>query len=485
MRMIPFSSRVRGALLGLAVGDALGAPLEFLSPEVAKSRFGHLTEMVGNQTWAPGEWTDDTAMALAIARGILRNPADPCPEAGRLWVRWEGNAKDVGSTIRAAISGFKSDDDWVMASRQTPQAREGKAAGNGSLMRTLPVALAYPLGEEMLRQSARLSAMTHWDSQAEVCCGIYNFWIAYILAEMPVLEAWELALKHARHLPYFGFETPGPSPLPTDFWQRLSKAPTLKYEELQPSGYAGYAVECLEAAVWCVLNCESYEDAMIQCVNLAGEADTMAAVAGGAAGAYWGEDAIPSRWLDQLFERDLIENLADALLELREHLEIYTTPNLPAFEMEWLDRRIAAGRNPLSVRDVSVLRAAGITHILDLREEAEWTLPRFGGAAIEAMAKMGIARMHLPIQDLGAPDALDFDRANVWLEKALAQSNAKVYLHCRAGMERTAAIALAFWIAREGISYDAAFRNLKGKRPIFKPLPAQELAVKEWMANRK
>ena len=483
--MIAFSSRVRGALLGLATGDALGAPLEFLSPEVAKSRFGHLTEMVGNATWAPGEWTDDTAMALAIARGILKNPADPCPESGRLWVRWEGNAKDVGSTIRSAIAAFKRDEDWGMASRGTPQARDGKAAGNGSLMRTLPTALGYPLGEEMLRQSARLSAMTHWDAQAEVCCGIYNFWISYILAEMPAAQAWELALKHARHLPYFGFETPGPSPLPSDFWRRLADAPNLAYEKLQPTGYAGYVVECLEAAVWCVLNCQSYEDAMIHAVNLAGEADTIAAVAGGAAGALWGEAAIPQRWLDQLFERQLIENIADALLELRGHLEIYTTPNLPGFEMEWLDRRIAAGRNPLSVRDVADLRAAGITHVLDLREEAEWAAPRFGHEAIEAMAKMGINRMHIPIVDMGAPQPLDFDRANAWIDKALAQSNAKVYLHCRAGMERTAAIALAFWIAREGISYDAAFRNLKGKRPIFKPLPGQERAVKEWMAARK
>ena len=483
--MISIASRVRGALLGLAVGDALGAPLEFLSRDVAQARFGHLTEMVGNQTWAPGEWTDDTAMALAIARGILRNSADPCPETGRLWVRWEANAKDVGSTIRAAIGGFKREGDWVSASRQTPQAREGKAAGNGSLMRTLPVALAYPLGEEMLRQSARLSAMTHWDAQAEACCGIYNFWISYILAEIPAREAWELALKHARHLPYFGFETPGPAPLPHDFWQRLGKAPNLNYQDLQPSGYAGYAVECLEAAVWCVLNCDNYEDAMISCVNLAGEADTMAAVAGGAAGALWGEEAIPARWLEPLFERELISNLADALSELRGHLEIYGTPHLPAFEMEWLDRRIAAGRNPLSARDVATLRAAGISHVLDLREEREWTAPRFGAGAVDAMEKAGIARLHLPIVDMSAPKPDDLERAVAWIEQSLAQPDAKVYLHCRAGMERTAAIAIAFWIAREGISYDAAFRNLRGKRAIFAPLPAQERAVKEWMKARK
>ena len=483
--MISLAERVQGALLGLAVGDALGAPLEFLSPEIARSRFGHLTEMVGNSTWAPGEWTDDTAMALGIARGILHDPADPCPEAGRRWLAWERGAKDVGSTIRAALGGFRQTDDWFMAARQTPQAREGKAAGNGSLMRTLPVALAYPLSAEMLRQSARLSAMTHWDSQAEACCGVYNLWVSYLLAAMPARAAWELALRHARHLPYFGFETVGPSPLPSGFWQRLAKAPALAYHELQPSGYAGYAVECLEAAVWCVLNCDNYEDTMVQCVNLAGESDTMAAVAGGAAGALWGQSAIPARWLEPLFERETIANLAGALLELREHLEIYMTPQLPAFEMQWLDRRIAAGRNPLSARDVATLRAAGITHVLDLREESEWAAPRFGAGAVAAMERFGIARQHLPIVDTSAPSASDLDAAVAWIERALAQPDAKIFLHCRAGMERTAAIAIAFWVAREGISYDAAFRNLQGKRALFQPLPAQERAVRAWMSARQ
>ena len=145
-----------GAFLALAVGDALGAPLEFLRPDIAKQRFGRLTEMVGNSTWAPGEWTDDTAMALGVARGILASASgeDEIEKTGEEFLLWAPTAKDVGSTISAAIRGFGSTNDWFEASRNTPQALSGSAAGNGSLMRILPVALAFSDRGEMLRHSA-------------------------------------------------------------------------------------------------------------------------------------------------------------------------------------------------------------------------------------------------------------------------------------------------------------------------------------------
>src|SRR5690606_9321577 len=95
-------------------------------------------------------------------------------------------------------------------------------------------------------------------------------------------------------------ETPGTSTLPDAFWEWLAAVETLTYEQLQPSGYAGYVVECLEAAAWCCLKSQTLEEALVQAVNLAGEADTIAAVAGGAAGAFWGEEAIPPRWLEKL-----------------------------------------------------------------------------------------------------------------------------------------------------------------------------------------
>lgn len=479
------SSRIEGAFLGLAVGDALGAPLEFLRPDIARKRFGRFSEMVGNSTWDPGEWTDDTAMALGVARGILAgaNGEDEIRVTGEEFLKWAPSAKDVGSTISAAIHLFGSTDDWFEASRQTPQARSGSAAGNGSLMRIAPIALAFPDRGEMLRHSALHSAMTHFDPQAEMCCAIYCLWIARLLDGEPKREAWRISLEAAKNLPRFSNQTPGPSPLPGEFWPRLQNIENLTFEQLQPSGYAGFVVECLEAAVWCVLQFDSFEETIVSIVNLAGEADTMGAVAGGAAGALYGIEAVPARWLGVLLKREELEQTARSLFALRQHLKIYAKPGLPAFGFDWLDDRLAAGRNPLSARDVQTLKHAGISHILDLRETSEWSAPHLGLDAVEAMDGAGITRLHLPVVDMNAPCRADFDAAWAWIESVLGDPNAKIYLHCRAGMERTAAIVGALEAKRAGLSFDEALAKLKRKRSIFAPLPPQRRAARAWLGE--
>ncbi len=99
-----------GALLGLACGDALGAPAEFLKKRLLEEKYGRLTEMVGGglKGWAPGEWTDDTGMALCVAEGILAEPADPVAEAGNRFLAWRETAKDVGGTISAALANARA-----------------------------------------------------------------------------------------------------------------------------------------------------------------------------------------------------------------------------------------------------------------------------------------------------------------------------------------------------------------------------------------
>jgi ADP-ribosylglycohydrolase len=318
--------RVVGAMLGLACGDALGAPAEFLSGQELRERYGRLTEMVGNHTWEPGEWTDDTAMALCVAGGILVRPEDPVAPIGENFLAWKaGRPKDIGNTTADALGQYHllrtrggAGSLWPEAARSTSAARTGKAAGNGSLMRTLPVALAYADRDTMLRTSARVSAMTHWDPQAEVCCAVYCLWVRQLLDGQPRLAGWEAALHEAKEAAARGNlapgETPGPAPLPAGFWERLEGVPQLPESELQPSGYAGYVLECLEAAAWWALHADSLEEALVGCVNLAGEADTIAAVAGGAAGAFWGRSAIPERWLAALRDRERIERTAAALI---------------------------------------------------------------------------------------------------------------------------------------------------------------------------
>lgn len=479
-------SRIEGAFLGLAVGDALGAPLEFLSREAAQKRFGTLTEMVGNSTWEPGEWTDDTAMALGVARGILAgaNGQDEIEVTGAEFLKWASHAKDVGSTISAAFRNFDSFNDWFDASRNTPHAKGGKAAGNGSLMRILPVALAFSTREKMLRHSALHSAMTHFDTQAEVCCALYCLWVSRLLNGEDKSKSWRAALQEAKNLNHLDKRTPGPI-TPPDFWLRLENIENLTYGELQPSGYAGYVVECLEAAVWCVINFDSFEETLIQIVNLAGEADTMSAVAGGAAGAIYGLEAIPARWLSALHQREELIHTARYLFVLREHMRSYSKPGLPPFSFDWLDSQMAAGRNPLTARDIQILQEADITHILDLRESHEWNPPHLGIEAMNALQEAEITRLHLPIIDTQPPHNTDFDAAARWLETVLSAPGNKVYIHCRAGMERTAAILCAVFARRHHVSFEESLETLKQKRPIFAPLPGQVRAAKEWLAKQR
>lgn len=314
------TARAVGGLLGLACGDALGAPIEFKNLATVRETYGTVTDMIGGGIWAPGEWTDDTGMAICIAEGILEDPKNPVPGSGERFLAWARTAKDVGGTISAALSRFRTLEDWAKASSSTPQATSGRAAGNGSLMRTLPVALAYAEPSEMLRQSARLSSMTHWDPQAELCCAIYCLWIRALLDGASIADGWQTALAETKEVAKRGIlsvDTVGPSPLPEGFWERLNKVTDIGYEDLQPSGYAGYSVECLEAAAWCAIFSPDAEQAIIDVVNLAGESDTMGAVCGGVVGTYYGVDALPRRWLENLLDRKRIEKLARGLVEVR------------------------------------------------------------------------------------------------------------------------------------------------------------------------
>ncbi len=471
-------------MLGLACGDALGAPAEFQTQFEVRRRWGTLTEMVGGGPWLPGEWTDDTGMALCIAEAISEDPDDPVPGAGRRFLVWQQTSKDVGSTISAALNAFQGD--WPQAARSTPQALSGKAAGNGSLMRTLPVALAYHDEAAMLRASARLSAMTHWDPQAEVCCAAYCLWAHALLSDQDIHDAWHGALDraqaiHSEPTP----DTPGMEPLPPNFWSRLSSIESLTYDRLQPSGYAGYVVECLEAAVWCCLHAATLEEALVQAVNLAGEADTIAAVAGGAAGAYWGPDALPERWLTKLHQRDRLEDTARCLADLRRHAEVYSLPSLQTkpFLLDRISDRLFTGRHPLTARDVDTLAGLGVTHVLDLRESGEWTAPgKVGAEALAEMERRGMRRLHLTVNDLHPPTPAVLDQSFAFLTEAWDDPASVVYAHCRAGRERTGAVVTACLARREGTTFDAMLSRLNADGDVFWPMAHQIKAARAWLA---
>jgi atypical dual specificity phosphatase len=163
---------------------------------------------------------------------------------------------------------------------------------------------------------------------------------------------------------------------------------------------------------------------------------------------------------------------------VRRHREVYSTPHLPRFECRWIEDWLLAGRNPLTVLDVELLQALGITHVLELREEKEWWRPRFGTEAVEALE--GWDRLHLPVVDTHAPSPEQFEAACAFLSSVEREPGARVYVHCRAGRERTASILTAYYARRSGRPWQEMLRQLRRRRPEFGLWPEQEAAVRDW-----
>jgi ADP-ribosyl-[dinitrogen reductase] hydrolase len=487
-------------MLALACGDALGAPVEFLPQRELVTRYGKLTEMVGGGRfeWEPGEWTDDTGMTLCVAEGILESPDDPVAATGERFFKWQATAKDVGGTIAAALHNAESQRkergearaesiDWAQASRTTEQARAGRAAGNGSLMRTLPVALAYSDRDAMLTVSARVSAMTHWDPQAELACAIYCLWIRNLLRGLALAEAWENALEEGHAVQAEGrrvADTSGPDPVPDLFWRRLETALERRESELQPhDGYAGYVLDCLEAVVWCCHQDEETDEVLIRTVNLGGETDTMAAIGGGVMGVVNGLEGLRKEWLEVLHQRSRIQKLGRQLAAHRSE-QVYAKPGLPAFSTCRALPGLIVGRNPLTEMDVEKLLGDGIRRVIDLREQHEWaTEHHYGAEAVAVQQWSGLDRVHVPIPDGGAPSRETLDRIWSLLHKEIREGAGDVYIHCRAGIERTGSAIVAYTARSEGVSYEQALRIVQENGAPLSPLPHQAEAVKRWLGE--
>jgi ADP-ribosyl-[dinitrogen reductase] hydrolase len=135
--------KIKGGLFGLAIGDALGATTEFMTKEEIKVQYGRVTEIVGGGYWGLeiAETTDDTDMMIAVAWGIISNSKQPIEEIGKQFLNWQNsNPKDIGETTRTVFQNYNGD--WFKAAEVAHHNLNGKSAGNGTLMRCLPVALA-------------------------------------------------------------------------------------------------------------------------------------------------------------------------------------------------------------------------------------------------------------------------------------------------------------------------------------------------------
>jgi ADP-ribosyl-[dinitrogen reductase] hydrolase len=295
--------RFRGALLGTAAGDALGAPAEFLTPEQVAERWGVLSEMVGGGVHdvAAGETTDATGMMLCLAESLADcGTFVPQDVADRYLAWFQCNPKDVALTVRAVMLGIKAGTSLDLAARRAYEILGSPASGNASMMRCAPVALRYWNDPDTRRDvSLRESELTHFDRLAGWACVAFNELIAAALQGRLrnglLAVATDLEDEDSR------------------ISATLREAAVAEPEEIHSSTAV---VETLRAAVWCVLQAKSFEEAVVLAVNLGNDSDTTGAVTGALAGALFGERGIPSRWVDTLVDRQRLLTVADRLADL-------------------------------------------------------------------------------------------------------------------------------------------------------------------------
>ncbi|HHV07264.1 MAG TPA: ADP-ribosylglycohydrolase family protein [Firmicutes bacterium] len=299
--------RVQGGLYGVAVGDALGATLEFMGKEIVKERYGVLTDIIGGG-WLelmPGEWTDDTEMMLAVAVGIDHDFRNPVDAIGIEFLRWhKTNPPGVGTTCAAVFHKVRMGLSWHEAAQQLHR-ETSHTAGNGALMRTLPVALAYSKPEDIVEQACSIAQMTHWDQRAAFTCQLYCLLAHYLIAGDRFRDALRSAYSYmAECLP----DDTGLEPMKTELEQKMA--------DPQPTGYT---VDTLACALQGIESSSSLEDAVISVVNQGGDADTVGAITGGLAGVYYGFKAVPKRWLQKfnLQQRKRLDDAAERMLKVR------------------------------------------------------------------------------------------------------------------------------------------------------------------------
>jgi ADP-ribosyl-[dinitrogen reductase] hydrolase len=283
-------NRGRAVLLGGAVGDALGAPVEFMTPGEIAAKYGRLSEMVGGG-WLrlkPGQITDDTEMTLCLARGIVNSAGWNLNAIASEFAAWlKSKPIDVGDTCRRGIRNF-------MLRGQLEGPPNQWDAGNGALMRLTPVAL-FTLGcDELLQKySVEQGHLTHNHPLSDAACLTYGRMI-----QQALLGAEKSRLRREAD-------------------RLVTEYPTFRYDPY-PGLATGYVVDTLQTVFHHFFRSRSFEECVVATVNQGGDADTTGAIAGGLAGAYYGLEEIPRRWLKRLDRQcqEELEELAGKLLNL-------------------------------------------------------------------------------------------------------------------------------------------------------------------------
>ena len=305
MARITTQDRYRGCLLGLAAGDALGTTLEFRAP----GTFRPIEDMTGGGPFGlnPGQWTDDTSMALCLAASLIESGGFDALDQMRRYVRWRdegymsstGFYFDIGNTVSDALRRFRATSDPYSG------ATDRRSAGNGSLMRLAPVPMFYAAdAETAIARCADSSRTTHAADEAGDACRYFGGLLVGALN-----GADKRTLLSDGYSPVDGL------------WQRTEPAGGVaavaygSFKVLQPPDIegTGYVVKSMEAALWAFHNSRGFREGALMAANLGDDADTTAAIYGQLAGAHYGASGIPEEWRATLTMANQITRMADDL----------------------------------------------------------------------------------------------------------------------------------------------------------------------------
>jgi len=436
--------RVSSGLAGMAIGDALGVPVEFESR--ASLAADPVTGMRSGGVWKTegGTWSDDTSLALCLAESIVERGFDP-EDSGRRSLAWldeglwsaRGSVFDVGGATRRALDRIRSGMPAVMAG-----GRGENDNGNGSLMRILPAsAWLAGLPEPMrFRAIAAYSSTTHGHPRSVLGCWLHCLVAGRLIEGEAPRAAYESAMAEARGLLD---SLPSSAQAEAGIYSRvLSGAlPTLDANEVRGSGYV---VHCLEASLHCLLVTSDFASCVLKAVNLGEDADTTGAVAGGLAGLAYGRRGIPRDWASAIARAAEIEDLAGRLADL-----VAASPPLPRSYWVLPGKLLAGGYPNGDGHELTTLLDAGIDAFLDLTVEGEdASAPSYDDRLRRAASASGVRveAARAPLADMSA-DREAVDLALRELDRLL-ESGRAVYLHCLGGLGRTGSVVGSFLVEK-------------------------------------
>jgi len=300
-------NQVESAILGAAVGDALGVPVEFAGRKARAADPVTGMREFGTHRQPAGTWSDDTSMILATIEGFLKagtGSPEAVMEEFSLWMNAakhtpHGSVFDIGNATREAIQRY--------GLGTTPLACGGTdpwSNGNGSLMRILPVGLAYANDPELIGKASEMSALTHAHERSRMSCAFFCLVVSELTHGESLVAAAEFAWAVMDHCWEF-------SPIERVFFDRWKPEQLFARDETE-IGSTGHVVDTLEAALWVNARHDDYRDAVLHAVNLGDDTDTTGCVAGGLAGLIHGEGGIPAEWLEVLVKREELRGLAQA-----------------------------------------------------------------------------------------------------------------------------------------------------------------------------